>query len=90
MPPFFRTTFEYIESNHFNYLLMVNMPFFKDKLEWGGSIRGAWWDLHGDKEFTIESCGLWYNNEQILSLRFNKEQWSEFIIAMHLFSANDL
>ena len=46
------TTFEYHkhgenEANYINYLVMVNMPFLKDKIEWGGSIRGAWFDEYG-------------------------------------------
>jgi hypothetical protein len=43
-----RTSFEYIkdESNYLNYITMVNMPFLKDKLEWGSSIRGAWFNKH--------------------------------------------
>ena len=38
-------TFEYQDKsndNYINYLLMVNMPFLDDKLEYGTSIRGAW------------------------------------------------
>ena len=33
------------------YLKMVNMPFMDGLLEWGGSIRGAWFDTAGDKRF---------------------------------------
>lgn len=39
-----KTTFEYQEDNYDTYLLMVNMPFLIDKLDWGTSIRGAWMD----------------------------------------------
>lgn len=41
-----RKTFEYISdaAKNIQYLLMVNMPFMVDKLDWGGSIRGAWFD----------------------------------------------
>lgn len=46
-----RKTFEYIETNYHNYLLMINMPFLTDKLEWGCSIRGAW--LNDYKEYQI-------------------------------------
>ena len=44
-----RTTFEYQEEeeNYLNYLLMVNYPFLHNKLEWGMSIRGAWFDEYG-------------------------------------------
>ena len=46
-----RTTFDYQKENYDNYLTMVNMPFLVDKLEWGGSIRGAWLDY--SKEYTL-------------------------------------
>lgn len=41
-------TYDYIEdkNNLINYLTMVNMPFLsmQNKLEWGTSIRGAWFN----------------------------------------------
>jgi len=79
-----KTTFEYIknENDYKWYLLMVNMPFFQGKLEWGTSIRGAWWDLHCNKEFTINSCGLYENGRQILEIKFNAEQWGRFVQAL--------
>ena len=51
-----RTTFEYQkdEKQNVNYLTMVNMPFLVDKLDWGGSIRGAWFDNW--QEYEID-CG---------------------------------
>ena len=71
-------TFEYIKENTENYrwyLIMCNMPFFCDKLQWGGSIRGAWWDT-GAIEFS--SCGLWNGQDQI-TLFFDNNTWKEFI-----------
>lgn len=46
-----RTTFEYIKDTekYIRYITMCNMPFLVDKLEWGGSIRGAW--LDNDKRY---------------------------------------
>lgn len=44
------TTFKYQELNdehYLNFLIMVNMPFLQGKLNWGGSIRGAWFDEYG-------------------------------------------
>ncbi len=85
-----RKTFDYQkEADGYQwYLIMCNMPFFAGKLEWGTSIRGAWWDLHGNKTFEISICGLWENNEQILTpLQFNEEQWTSFISAMAIFAA---
>lgn len=35
------------KENYTNYIIMVNMPFLKDKIEWGTSIRGAWFDEYG-------------------------------------------
>ena len=48
------TTFEYQSDRdkYVNYLTMVNMPFLVDKLEWGGSVRGAWFDNH--KQYKID------------------------------------
>jgi len=51
------TTFEYINhsnANYMNYLTMINMPFLKNKIEWGTSVRGAW--LDDTKSFVID-CG---------------------------------
>lgn len=42
-----RKTFEYqaiSKEKYVNYLTMVNMPFLNEILEWGGSIRGAWFN----------------------------------------------
>ena len=84
-----RKTFEYQKDkeDYKWYLLMVNMPFFSKKLEWGTSIRGAWWNLHGDKEFEISSCGFWEGDSQLDSLKFNEIQWSAFVKAMQDFVA---
>lgn len=82
------TTFDYINTKEGNlwYLVMVNMPFFEDKIEWGCSIRGAWWDLYGKKTFAISSCGLFYEGEQVLLLQLDKDQWKELIKAMLTFA----
>lgn len=81
-------TWAYFEGNPENYkwfLLMVNMPFFQGRLEWGTSIRGAWW-VHEDTE--LDSCGLVdAKGEQVLLTKFNREQWREFIAAMSSFAA---
>ena len=84
-------TFEYQKESDDNYrwyLIMCNMPFFVDKLEWGTSIRGAWWDLHGNDHFEINSCGLYCEHEQILNIKFNNEQWEKFVFAMDKFAHN--
>lgn len=65
-----RTTFEYqecSEEQYLNYLLMVNMPFLVDKLEWGTSIRGAWLDEF--QEYEID-CGR---------IKIKKGELNEFV-----------
>jgi hypothetical protein len=75
-------TFEYIEDpeRYQWYLLMCNMPFFNTRLEWGGSIRGAWWDYN---KITYSSCGLWDGDVQMdQDLEFEKAEWEDFIRAV--------
>ena len=79
------TTFDFIKDpeNYRWYLLMCNLPFFASKLEWGGSIRGAWWD----NEITFRSCVLWDGDKQLVDeITFTHEEWSIFIKAVIEFS----
>ena len=70
------TTFDYIEDkdNCRWFILMCNMPFFADRINWGTSIRGAWWDC-----CPLESCGLFDGTSQVCVLDFNQESWKLFI-----------
>lgn len=81
-------TFEYItdKENYKWYLLMCNMPFFSERIEWGGSVRGAWWKSGG---FTFQSCGLFDGDEQIRDeIKFDVDEWKKFIGSIVEF-AND-
>jgi hypothetical protein len=83
------TTFAYIEDpeRYRWYLLMCNMPFFAGRLNWGTSIRGAWWDApHGEPHMTLDSCGLWIDGEQATQLRFSDAEWTAFIDAVVKFA----
>ena len=75
-----KTTFLYIEDsdNYQWFLIMCNMPFFADKLEWGSSIRGAWWD----NKIEFQSCGLWVDDEQLCETEFTLDEWKKFITAI--------
>lgn len=87
-----RATFDYIKDadNYRWYLLLCNVPFFADRLQWGTSIRGAWWGIHGDKVLTLGSCGLWEGDSQILKpMEFAREAWDDFIHAMVRFAADE-
>ena len=79
-------TFEYIED-HDNYrwtLLMCNMPFFSRRLNWGASIRGAWWEADGTQ---LDTFGLWLDGKQLTQpMIFTTGQWEEFIAAMLAFA----
>lgn len=78
-------TFEYIADaeNYKWYLLMCNMPFFSLRLNWGTSIRGAWWD---HREHELRSCGIWRGEEQETVLKFSREDWQKFIAAIVAFA----
>lgn len=78
-----RTTFAYIKNreDYIWYITMCNMPFFEGKLEWGTSIRGAWWDYYRGIE--IESCGIWVGYEQEINpINFDEAEWLQFVQAM--------
>jgi len=59
-----RTTFKYIgdidvnNPDYLNYLLMVNMPFLIGKIDWGGSIQGAWFDEYRKESYPIGCTGI--------------------------------
>lgn len=80
-----RTTFDYIEDLERKrwYLAIVNMPFFKDKITWGTSIRGAWWA----GKINLDSCGLWLDGEQIIAtLCLYSDEWEAFLAALSEFA----
>lgn len=80
-----RTTFDYIENkdNYQWYLLMLNLPFFADKTEWGTSVRGAWWTYR----IKFQNCGLWDGDKQLYNeIEFNGDQWEEFTMAISSFA----
>lgn len=80
-------TFAYIKDpdQYRWFLVMCNMPFFSGRIEWGTSIRGAWWAHNGT---TLSSDGLWSEGEQITdAMTFTDSQWKEFIAALIAFGA---
>ena len=85
-----RQTFEYIKDpiNYKWFLLMCNLPFFVKRLEWGSSIRGAWWSVQpGGRPFELDTCGLWIGGDQMAdTIRFTKDEWEEFIRAVIQFA----
>lgn len=58
-----KQTFEYIkisDANYVTYITMINMPFLKNKLSWGTSIRGAWIESDGF-ERKCKAILKWYS-----------------------------
>lgn len=80
-------TFDYIKDpeQYKWFLLMCNMPFFASKLNWGGSIRGAWWNAN-----KLESCGLFEDDEQVISLDFTRDEWTAFAKELVDFARSDV
>lgn len=86
-------TFEYIKDpeNYRWYLLMCNMPFFIKRLEWGTSIRGAWWKSRIGKEIEFQSCGIWDGDNQLHEkMKFDQGEWEKFIAAVIEFAAPEM
>lgn len=81
------TTFEYIKdsNNRMWFLIMCNMPFFKKRITWGTSIRGAFW--YSGSSLTLNTCGLYYDGEQITcDITFDYRSWEKFIDSLIEFS----
>lgn len=87
------TTFDYIKNqdDYEWFLLMCNIPFFADKIEWGTSIRGAWWGAFPGKQIELQSCGLWFGDEQIVdAMRFSNDDWKRFMKAVVEFASPEM
>ena len=84
-----KKTFEYIENkdNYVWYLTMVNLPFFSSKIEWGTSIRGAWWDYGGIVLDGI--CWAWHDDAQLDKLEFDAGSWIVFLAAINEFISTE-
>jgi hypothetical protein len=63
---------ELSEAHHEAYLMMINMPFFVDKINWGVSIRHPFWDFENFKTSVITDKTI------IITLR----NWNILIKAM--------
>lgn len=83
-----RTTFDYIKSepDYLWFIQLCNMPFFADRITWGTSIRGAFWD----GGTVLRSCSLWENGEQVMEIEFNREEWVNFVSAVVRFAEPEM
>lgn len=86
-------TFDFIKDadNYIWFLVMCNMPFFAERLEWGTSIRGAWWGARPGRQIEFDSCGLWIGDEQLIdTLKFSTDEWKRFIAAVIEFAHGEM
>lgn len=84
-----RTTFDYIKDpeGHKWFLVMCNTPFFRGRINWGTSVRAAWWD-HDPIEY--QSCGLWDGDAQMYeTMRLSRDEWIAFMRAIVEFAGAD-
>jgi hypothetical protein len=77
-------------NNYQWYLLMCNMPFLQHRLEWGISIRYAWWELD-KKNDRIDGDGFYAGDEQVLEIQLDDtDEWESFIKAVIEFAAVEM
>ena len=84
-----RKTFEYIENeeDYTWFLLMANFSFFRERIEWGVSIRGAGWSSEIPCRIDLDTCGLWEGGRQVPYLAFeDRDDWGRFIAALRHFA----
>jgi hypothetical protein len=74
--------------HHKWYLVMVNMPFFSGRLDWGCSVRNAWWWDQSD--YLLETLGLYEDGEQLGPLELTQNEWVEFVRGMLIFAKDEL
>lgn len=77
-----KKTFEFIkdEAKYRWYLLMCNMPFFASRLEWGTSVRGAWWSAESGVH--LVSGNFHIAGKLVHKLPVPEKMWSDFVRAM--------
>lgn len=79
------STYEYYEANQDPpwYLIMMNMPFFDDKTDFGVSVRASWWDWG---EIKFRAMGICGDGELTEIESFTNEEWKRFIDCVVEFS----
>lgn len=84
-----RQTFDFIKDpdRYLWFLVMVNTPFFVDRITWGGSIRSAMWQ----EDIGYESPGLFDGDKQMdKKMFYTIEAWTAFIEAVIEFGLKEV
>lgn len=67
------------------HAVMCNMPFFHERIDYGTSIRTAWWSIEGANN--LSTSGVYVEYEQVCNLIFGtNDSWKEFVSAVCEFS----
>lgn len=80
-------------EQHTWHIVMCNLPFFANRINWGTSIRFPWWDLdrYSDKPVTYCVAELYIGKKQLCcNLIFTKEEWKEYMQAVLDFCAPEI
>jgi len=80
-----RKTFEYHENDPCWYLAVCHITEIANKITWGTSIRGAFWE----SEIKLDTCSLFYNGNQILNFLFTDDEFGQFTLDLHDFYTHD-
>jgi len=77
-----RKVFDYLgdsDENRMWFLLMCNMPFFANRIDWGTSVRCAWWVY----PVNLGSEALFLGGQQVSgTMVMGFDEWREFVSAM--------
>ena len=80
-----RETFEMHEEDTCWYLAVCHFSQIQNKITWGTSIRGAYWDT----PITLDACCIFYNGNQILNKEFTGDNWGTFTLDLYNFYYNE-
>lgn len=85
-----RNTFAVIDQSEAHYLwwlMMPNVVFFENTLNWGTSIRGAWWDVDKRRTKFADCTGLVNDQgKQELMIEVDTDGWKAFMQAILQFA----
>ena len=81
------TTLEYTTSRESYewFLIMCNMPFFSERIDWGTKITCPWWTITSDVDFKSDNLDLW-----VVGLQFDVNEWEQFIHAVVEFASPEM
>lgn len=78
------TTFDLVNSDSYiDYIAVINLPFFINRVGWGCSIRSAWWNQYSN-EFKFELRSIYADDDTGFVIT-TTEEMVEFLKAIREF-----